>query len=71
MLLIKDTNTPAAMGHNVPTCQDLSGLIYTNVKIDDVPGYIVGVLNFSYHGRLHSRMHLHDQSSIKPLDPET
>lgn len=70
MLLIKDTNIPGAMAHNVPTCQDLSGLIYINVKIDDVSGYIVGVLNFSYHGQLHSRMHLYDQSSTETLDPE-
>lgn len=57
--------TAGATGHAVPACQDLSGLIYVSVKIGDVPGFTVGILNFSYHGWLHSRMCLHDDSPIE------
>lgn len=34
------------------------------------PGFIVGVLSFSCHGWLHSRMCLCDQFFIKVLDPD-
>ena len=60
-----------AMRHAVSACQDLSGLIYVSVKIGDVPGFTVGLLDFSYHGWLRCGVCLHDDSPIKSLDPET
>lgn len=72
MLLIDDVvRKPGGMGHAIPACQNLSALIYANMKIGDVPGFTVGILNFSYHGWLHSMVCLHDQLSINTLDPET
>ena len=62
---------PGTMGHAVPACQNLSALIYANRGTGDVPDFTVGILNFSYHGWLHSRTCLHDPLSIEPLDPET
>ena len=38
----------------------LSRLIHANIKIDDTPGFTVGILNFSYCGWLHSSMCRHD-----------
>lgn len=58
------------MGHAVPACQDLSELIYANMKIGDVPGFTAGIPNPSNHGWLHSRMCVHSQASMKTLDPE-
>lgn len=55
------------MGHAVSTHQDLSRLIYANIKIDDVPGFTAGILNFSYiSGWLHSRTD-HTWSVLKTL----
>lgn len=55
-----------AMGHAVSAHQDLSRLLYANIKIDDVPGFTAGILNFSYiSGWLHSKMCLHGQSFLK------
>ena len=72
MLLIDDVVMCAWRdGDAVPAGQNLSALIYANMKIGDIPDFAVGILNFSYHGWLQSRMCLRDQLFIQSLDPET
>lgn len=59
------SNGEGMLYYLVRTCQDWFMQVWKLVM------FLVSLLGFSYHGWLPSRMYLHDQSSIKTLDPET